>query len=118
MLINIIARGNQNKNFGIRALQYLVICGHSTIRAALCETRSKTEIWLIGFTSSEILGSELPMTRQVLSYLFHIIKQTNPKPSESDASLTVAKSVFFFWAKIHIFEFMSISKFLKLSFLY
>ena len=68
----------------------------------MCETRSKTEIWLVGFTSSEMLGSKLPTARQVLSYLFHIIKQTKPKTSVSDASLTVAKSVINYWQKAAI----------------
>ena len=68
----------------------------------MCDTRSKTEIWLIGFTSDEILGSKLPTTRQVLSLLFHLVRSTTPRTKVTDAALTVVKSVLNFWQKAGI----------------
>ena len=68
----------------------------------MCDTRSKTEICLIGFTSDEILGSKLPTTRQVLSLLFHLVRSTTPRTKVTDAALTVVKSVLNFWQKAGI----------------
>ena len=71
-------------------------------RIKMCDTRSKTEIWLIGFTSDEILGSKLPTTRQVLSLLFHLVRNTTPRTKVADAAVTVVKSVSNFWQKAGI----------------
>ena len=66
----------------------------------MADTRSKTQIWLLGHEEFEITGSKLPSYRQVLKVFFHYHKTL--KKTIHESSRLVIKQVLQFWKKARI----------------
>lgn len=62
--------------------------------------RSDTEIYILGHTEHQIVGSKLPSNRQVLSVLLHKLRDTNLKLSVHGGS--VIDEAILFWEKARI----------------
>ena len=66
------------------------------------KTRDDTNVWLIGPRNSEILGAKLPTKQQVMSQLFYLISQENPKTSVRYGATIVTNNVIGFWNRAAI----------------
>lgn len=62
--------------------------------------RSKTEIFLVGFETYQILGSKLPTLKQVLQLFFHHCRTL--KMNQRESATLVIQEVFIFWEKAKI----------------
>lgn len=74
--------------------------GCSMEQSSIIQTRSATDIWLIGPVSELLVGKKLPTSRQVLSVFFHQHKVL--KKTVRDSARFAVRLVLEFWNKARI----------------